>query len=169
MNRFMKVMSMLGLATATLALTNGEPAPAFTAKNQDGKVIHLSDYRGKPLLIYFYPKDNTPVCTAEACSFRDRFSEIQNFGAVILGVSTQDEKSHTQFKSKLHLPFDLVSDPDGKIGALYGVGTMPLIGLLQRKSVLIDKDGRVVKVYENVSAKTHTDEVLGDLKNLPKS
>lgn len=161
-----KILSLALLATfASLlsGLTAGDTAPDFAGKNQDGHVIRFSDFKGKPVLIYFYPKDDTPGCTKEACSFRDEYSKFQKLGAVILGVSTQDENSHKAFKAKHHLPFDLLADVDGSIAKAFGVGTMPIVGLVKRQSVLIGADGKVIRFYSDVSPGAHTDEVLKDL------
>ncbi len=146
-----------------LALTVGTLAPNFSAKNQDGKTIKISDFAGQPILLYFYPKDETPGCTKEACQFRDQFTEFKKRGAVVLGISRQDEKSHREFKAKHHLPFDLLVDKEGTIAAAYGVGKYPILGLLKRQSVLIGRDGHVIKIYENVDPESHPAEVLKDL------
>ena len=151
-----------------LALSVGEPAPNFALKNQDGKVIHLSDFKGKPVLIYFYPKDETPGCTKEACSLRDQFAKFKEQGAVILGISRQDEESHRKFKSKHKLPFDLLVDPDGEVAEKFDVGKMALIGFLQRKSVLIGPDQKVFRMYPKVKPETHAAQVLSDLALLKK-
>jgi peroxiredoxin Q/BCP len=151
------------------ALTIGSPAPAFSAKNQDGKTISLSDFAGKPVLLYFYPKDDTPGCTKEACEFRDKYAEFKKRGAVVLGVSAQDEKSHKEFSKKNHLTFDLLADNNGAIAKSYGIGKYPVIGLYNRQSVLIDRGGHVFKFYEKVNADTHAQEVLKDLENIDKN
>jgi peroxiredoxin Q/BCP len=145
------------------ALSPGDPAPAFAAKNQDGKTLRLLDFRGKPVLMFFYPKDDTPGCTKEACSFRDQSSKFTDAGAVVLGVSRQDEASHRAFKSKHKLPFDLLVDADGKLAESFGIGQMPVIGLLKRQSVLIGPDGKVIRFYPDVDPATHTGDVLKDL------
>jgi peroxiredoxin Q/BCP len=154
------------MGSCAFALTPGDKAPDFSAHNQDGKTVKLSDFAGKPLLLYFYPKDETPGCTTEACSFRDGFSKFKKFGAVVLGVSRQDEKSHRQFRKKYHLPFDLLVDTDGAVSKAYGVGLMAVIGLDRRQSVLIGPDGKVVKFYGDVDPSTHVDEVLEDISKL---
>jgi peroxiredoxin Q/BCP len=155
-------------AAVSLALRAGEAAPDFAAKNQDGKVVHLADFKGRPILLYFYPKDDTPGCTKEACSFRDEFEAFKKLGAVVLGVSGQDEKSHRAFRAKHRLPFDLLVDEDGALAKSYGIGTMFLIGLHKRRSVLIGPDGQVLKVYESVDPTTHATEVLKDLRALAR-
>lgn len=148
-----------------LGLANGDKAPDFTAKNQDGKEVHLSDYLGKPVLLYFYPKDDTPGCTKEACSFRDEYSKFQKMGAVILGISRQDAKSHQAFRAKYHLPFDLLTDKDGNLAKSYGVGLMPIVGYHKRESALISADGKLIQFYPDVDPSKHTAQVFQDLQN----
>jgi peroxiredoxin Q/BCP len=167
-----KIIALGALAMASfslLALTAGEDAPNFTAKNQDGKTISLADYKGKPVLLYFYPMDETPGCTKEACSFRDAFSELKKEGAVVLGVSTQDSESHRKFKANHKLPFDLISDLDGSLAKLYGVTKVPLVGVYHRESILIDPNGKVFKFYGDVDPSTHTQEVISDIAKMPKA
>jgi peroxiredoxin Q/BCP len=155
---------ILGASLFWMGLAAGDPAPDFTAPNQDGKAIHLSDFRGKPVLIYFYPKDDTPGCTKEACSFRDEFTRFQKMGAIVLGVSRQNSKSHQEFRTKYHLPFDLLTDKDGKLAESYGVGLMPIIGYHKRQSALISADGKLIRFYPDVDPSKHTDQVLRDLE-----
>jgi peroxiredoxin Q/BCP len=156
------LLILLHLSTA-FALSVGALAPNFSAKNQKGETKRLSDFAGKPVLLYFYPKDETPGCTKEACQFRDHYKEFKNQGAVILGLSRQDEKSHKEFSEKHSLPFDLLVDKDGTIAKAYGVGKYPVLGLFKRQSVLIGKDGHVIKFYEDVDPEKHAEEVLKDL------
>jgi peroxiredoxin Q/BCP len=158
------IFALLSLsAAAAFAIAVGASAPNFSAKNQDGKTVSLSDFKGKPVLLYFYPKDETPGCTKEACSFRDQYAAFTKQGAAVVGISAQDAKSHREFKDKHKLPFDLLVDSDGSIAKAFGVGKFPVLGLLKRQSVLLDKDGKVLKFYENVDPETHTEEVLKDL------
>ena len=168
MNRNLAILSMLILAIAGIGLKSGDLAPDFAVKNQDGKVVHLHDFEGKPVLMYFYPKDETPGCTKEACSFRDEFSKFKKLGAVVLGVSMQDEKSHQGFRSKHKIPFDLLVDQDGSLAKAYGVGFLAGVPLHKRQSILISAGGKVLKFYDNVDPKTHTNEVLKDLESLKK-
>lgn len=158
-------LSLLAASIFLLGLAVGEKVPDFAAKNQDGKEVRLSSFRGKPVLVYFYPKDDTPGCTKEACSFRDQFAEFQKMGAVILGVSRQDAKSHRAFREKYHLPFDLLSDTDGKVAEALGVGTIPVVGYHKRQSVLISTEGKVIQIYPEVDPAHHTEQVLKDLQN----
>ncbi|MBS1765866.1 MAG: peroxiredoxin [Acidobacteria bacterium] len=145
--------------------TVGQPAPAFTSMDQDGHPISLADFKGRAVVLYFYPKDDTPGCTKEACSFRDGYAEIQATGAVILGVSADDAKSHKAFAEKFHLPFRLVADADHRIIDAYGV-RMPIVGFAKRTTFIIDKAGVVRRVFEGVSPATHEPEVLAALKAL---
>lgn len=145
----------------------GQPAPEFDLPDQDGKMHGLADYRGKWLVLYFYPKDETPVCTREACAFRDNFARIRAAGAEILGISLDDKKSHAEFAKRNHLPFPLLSDSAGKVTKEYGVMmNLLLFRLAKRYTFLIGPDGHVVKVYDKVQVYAHVDEVLNDLKKL---
>jgi peroxiredoxin Q/BCP len=157
--------TLLILSSASFALSAGDPAPDFKAKNQDAKEVKLSDFRGKPVLLYFYPKDDTPGCTKEACSFRDEYTKFQKMGAVILGISRQDAKSHRAFKAKYHLPFDLLTDKDGSLAKEYGVELMPVIGYHKRQSALISSDGKLIRFYPDVDPLKHTAQVLKDLQD----
>ena len=161
----MKKILILALLLSFLlvGLAPGTRAPDFTVNNQDGKPVSLSGFKGKFVLIYFYPKDETPGCTKEACDFRDRYSEIKKLNTVVLGISRQGEKSHLEFKSRHHLPFDLLVDPKGKIADSFGVGRIPIIGYTKRQSILIDPQGRVVKFYDSVDPSSHVNEVIADI------
>ncbi|MGZ3651155.1 MAG: peroxiredoxin [Bdellovibrionota bacterium] len=157
------------VAPMLMAMAAGAQAPNFTAKNQNGKEVRLSNFKGKFVLIYFYPKDDTPGCTKEACDFRDHYQEIRALNTEILGVSRQDADSHKKFIAKHKLPFDLIVDTDGKIGESFGVGAVPVVGaafgLSKRQSVLIGPDQKVVHFYDNVNPQTHVDEVIKDIKD----
>jgi peroxiredoxin Q/BCP len=164
-SRLLVLTALMAASALSLGLATGDPAPDFAAKNQDGKEIRLSALRGKPVLVYFYPKDDTPGCTKEACTFRDEYTRFQKMGAVILGVSRQDAKSHQAFREKYHLPFDLLSDTDGKVAKALGVDTMLIGGYHKRQSVLISADGKIIQFYPDVNPATHTAQVLQDLQN----
>ena len=143
----------------------GIPAPDFSLPDEDGVVRKLSDYRGKPLVLYFYPKDDTPGCTTEACSFRDDYSQYQEAGVVILGVSPDSPKKHTKFKQKYQLPFTLLADEDHQVCQLYGVwGPKKMMGReyegVYRTTFLLDAAGKILKVFENVKPAEHSKEVL---------
>lgn len=146
-------------------LKEGDIAPDFTAKNQDGSDVKLSDFKGKKVVLYFYPKDDTPGCTKEACSFRDSFYLFEQRGIKILGVSNDDEKKHQKFISKYDLPFDLLADTDKEIVNKYGVyGEKSMYGKkymgIHRKTFLIDENGKIAKIFDKVKVSEHADEVL---------
>jgi len=150
-------------------VSEGERAPDFTLQGDDGREVSLSDYKGKKVVLYFYPKDNTPGCTTEAKEFRDNVNEFERENAVILGVSKDSVKSHQQFKQKHALPFTLLSDPEGKVLDLYGVWKKKsLFGRTfmgtERTTFLINEEGVVEKIYRKVKAKGHARTCLLDLK-----
>ena len=159
-------LSLLVLAGLSLGFKNGDKIPDFEAKNQEGKIIKLSQFLGKPVILFFYPKDETPGCTKEACNFRDKFSVFQKHGAVLLGVSTQDEKSHLKFQKKYHLPFDLLVDSDGSIAKKMQVSSYPLVGYHKRRTLLIDGSGHLFKYYESVDPAEHVFQLMEDLKSM---
>jgi peroxiredoxin Q/BCP len=153
------------VAQATGAIKNGVTAPDFTAKDQDGKTVRLSQFKGQKVVLYFYPKDDTPGCTAEACNLRDNYESLTKAGYKIVGVSTDDEASHKEFQTKYNLPFTLVADVDRSIVNKYGVwvekerdgkkywGT-------QRTTFIIDENGVVESVISDVNTKEHAAQVL---------
>lgn len=145
-------------------LKEGDKAPDFNAKDQDGRDVKLSDFKGKRVVLYFYPKDDTPGCTKEACSFRDADDVFNAKGIKVLGVSTDNEKSHQKFISKYQLPFDLLADTEKQIVEAYGVwGEKSMYGKKYmgtvRKTFLID-NGKIVKIFDKVNVAEHADEVL---------
>ena len=144
----------------------GTAAPAFKTTDANGEPVNLKDFRGKKVVLYFYPKDDTPGCTKEACSFRDAFSKFKKQGITILGVSPDSEKSHQKFTAKYKLPFTLLADTDHSIADAYGVyGEKKFMGRtymgIHRTTFLIDEKGKIKKVFEKVNAEDHADEVLG--------
>lgn len=146
-------------------LKEGDLAPAFTAKNQNGESISLSDFAGKKVVLYFYPKDDTPGCTAEACSFRDNYQALLGKGFEVIGVSTDDEKSHTKFVNKYQLPFNLVADTDKQIVEAYGVWVeKSMYGKTYmgtaRKTFIIDEGGKITNIIDKVDTKNSTQQVL---------
>lgn len=152
-------------------LKEGILAPDFKALDQDGKTHKLSDYKGKWVLIYFYPKDDTPGCTKEACSIRDTWPDFKKLKVQVFGVSIQDEKSHKKFEEKYKLPFTLLVDKDKKIVEKYGVwGKKKFMGReymgTLRQSFLIDPKGKITKIYDKVNPETHAEDILEDLKKL---
>jgi thioredoxin-dependent peroxiredoxin len=150
-------------------LKQGDRAPSFALPDQDGKIHSLSEYRGKKVLLYFYPKDDTPGCTTEACSFRDGHEELKKMGLAILGISKDSIKSHKKFALKYSLPFPLLSDESGEVVRSYGSwGKKKFMGReyegILRNSFLIDEQGRILKVYESVKPGEHVQEVVSDAK-----
>jgi len=141
-------------------LDPGTAAPDVGALNQDGKTVKLSDFKGSPILLYFYPKDDTPGCTKEACALRDAYTRYQKQGIVILGVSKQDPASHKAFIEKHKLPFQLLADVDGDIAKAFDIKRVPLFGWYKRQSVLLDAGHKVVKFFDDVDPSKHADEVL---------
>jgi len=146
-------------------------APDFSLVDEKGNTVSLADFKGKPVVLYFYPKDDTPGCTTEACSFRDDYSQYKEAGAVILGVSPDSEKSHAKFASKHQLPFTLLVDEDHRICEAYGVwGRKKFMGReydgVFRTTFLIDKTGNIAKVFEGVKPAVHSAEVLQALAEL---
>ncbi len=149
----------------------GGQAPDFTLPDDEGRMHTLSDYRGKPVVLYFYPKDNTSGCTKEACGFRDDYSAYQDAGVSILGVSPDSSKSHANFRAKYELPFTLLADPDREVLKMYGAwGLKKLYGReyegVLRTTFLIGEDGNILKVFEKVKPANHSAEILAALEDL---
>ena len=146
----------------------GKPAPDFELESDSGETVKLSELRGKPVVLYFYPKDDTPGCTRQACDIRDAWGEFERAGAVVLGVSPDDERSHVKFKQKYGLPFPLLADTDHAIAEEYGVwqeksfAGKTYMGVV-RSTFVIDAEGKVARALRNVKADTHADEVLAVL------
>lgn len=152
----------------------GEYAPLFSLPDQDGVTHTLASYEGKWVLLYFYPKDDTPGCTIEACTIRDQFKDFKKIGAVVLGISTDSVRSHKRFATSYALPFTLLADVQKEVVTLYGVfGEKKFMGKpyksTNRTSFLIDPSGMIAKVYAKVKPESHASEVLADLVSLKKS
>jgi peroxiredoxin Q/BCP len=146
----------------------GDQAPDFTLRSDTGDEVTLSSLRGKPVVLYFYPKDDTPGCTTQACGIRDAYGEFQRAGAVVLGVSPDNERSHVKFREKYELPFTLLADTEHAVADRYGVwGEKKFMGKkymgVSRSTFVIDADGNVKKMFENVTPATHADDVLAAL------
>jgi peroxiredoxin Q/BCP len=146
----------------------GKPAPDFELTSDTGEQVKLSDFRGQPVVLYFYPKDDTPGCTKQACSLRDEYAEFKERGAVILGVSPDEEAAHVKFKNKYQLPFTLLADPEHEASEAYGVwGERNYMGRtymgITRSTFVIDSDGNVSKAMRGVKPDTHTKKVLAAL------
>jgi peroxiredoxin Q/BCP len=149
-------------------IEEGTPAPDFELGADDGGRVRLSELRGRPVVLYFYPKDDTPGCTAQACEIRDEYAEFRERGAVVLGVSPDDEASHARFKSKHGLPFALLADPDHKVAEQYGVwGEREYRGKkymgINRSTFVIDSGGQVAKALYGVKPQGHAEKVLAAL------
>ncbi len=152
-------------------IAEGELAPDWSLTADDGAQRRLSDFRGRPVVLYFYPKDDTPGCTKEACAFRDRRTEMEQLGAVVLGVSPDDTASHAAFRDKYQLNFPLLSDPNHQIAETYGAWREKnMYGKksmgVQRSTFLIDQEGRVAKVWKRVKVDGHDEQVLNALRSL---
>lgn len=150
-------------------LSEGQPAPDFAVETDKGETVRLRDFAGKHVVLYFYPKDDTPGCTAEACGFRDSFSLIEAEGAVILGISLDSVLSHQKFRDKFKLPFTLLSDPEHEVADAYGVyGPKKFMGReymgVDRATFIIGPDGKLEKVWPQVKPEGHAEEVLAFLR-----
>jgi len=148
-------------------LKEGQIAPPFSTQMVTGDQqapVSLSDFHGRKVILYFYPKDETPGCTKEACAFRDGYSRFSNAGLTVLGCSVDSADAHKKFIQKYNLPFSLLLDPDKKIATAYGAANgIPILGLDRRITYVIDEKGNVLKVYPNVDPSTHAIEILNDL------
>ena len=174
MTRFLKIAAVVlplvlaGTALAADPPAVGSPAPAFKLQDQTGKWRSLSDYKGKWVVLYFYPKDATPGCTTEACEFRDNIFAYRELGAVILGVSVDDVASHKSFAEENSLPFPLLADTDKQVTAAYGTlkDYVGIVKMARRDTFIIDPKGLIAKHYQDVKAAGHSEIVLADLKQL---
>ena len=154
-----------------MTLNVGDPAPEFSLPDAEGNRYSLDGLKGKRVVLYFYPRDNTPGCTKEACGFRDRYDTYQDKDVVVLGVSTDDAKSHTKFIQKHDLPFPLLIDEGGEVAAKYGsYGLKKFMGKeymgITRSTFIIDPDSKLEKIYRKVKAETHAETVLADIETL---
>jgi thioredoxin-dependent peroxiredoxin len=151
-----------------LVVEEGQEAPDFELTSDAGERIRLSQFRGQPVVLYFYPKDDTPGCTAQACDIRDNYDDFTKRGAVVLGVSADDENSHVKFKEKYGLPFTLLADPEHEVAEQYGTwveknfGGKKYMGV-ERSTFLIDPEGRIAMVMRRVKPDTHVERVLAEL------
>jgi thioredoxin-dependent peroxiredoxin len=154
-------------------LQPGDLAPDFSLPDGDGNIVKLSDFRGQRVVLYFYPRDNTPGCTKEACGFRDAYSDFEEANAKVFGISTDDAKAHSKFSAKFNLPFPLLTDADGKVSTAYeSYGLKKFMGKeymgISRNSFLIGPNGAIEKIYRKVKPESHAIEVLADVTN-PKT
>ena len=148
-----------------IELREGDKAPGFTGKDQQGKKLSLSDFKGSPVILYFYPEDDTPTCTIQACNLRDNYALLKQKGFVVLGVSPDDEKTHQKFEKKFNLPFTLIADPKHRIIDKYGVwGQKQLYGRtymgIHRTTFVLDGHGTIRKIYLRPKNKAHAEEII---------
>jgi len=152
---------------AAPTLQPGDDAPNFSLPDNQGRQVNLNDFKGKWVVLYFYPKDDTPGCTTEACHFRDDFKLLENLGAQVVGVSIDDSFSHNKFAEKYNLPFSLLSDASGEVASLYGaLNNFLVIKLAKRYTYLINPQGKIAKIYLSVDTSKHSQEIIEDLKKL---
>lgn len=172
---FMALASIIFIAGCgkKIAITKDESmkqAPSFTLPDETGTMHSLSDYAGKKVVLYFYPKDESPTCTAQACSIRDDFKMYEDHGIVILGISADTVESHRKFKEHHHLPFPLLADVDGTVAKAYGAkgGVLGFLGYSQRKTYLINEKGELIKLIDNVNVATQGQDILAGFGLLEK-
>lgn len=145
----------------------GDIAQEFSLADQNGQIKKLSDFAGQWVVLYFYPKDDTPGCTKEACSFRDDLASLEKLGAKVIGVSIDDADSHAKFAAKYHLPFTLLADKDGRVAEAYGaLNNLLVIKIAKRYTFLINPSGKIAKTYLSVDTSKHSQEIVEDLKKL---
>lgn len=170
MKKILVALLFMFLSTPVFAdepLMEGSDAPAFNLQDQNGDWHTLAEYRGQWLAIYFYPKDDTPGCTKEACNFRDNIYAFKAIDAAVVGISVDDVESHKEFSEKFKIPFTLLADSEHTTATAYGVlKDYKLIKMASRQSFLVDPDGKIAKHYSDVDPDTHTEEVLADIKML---
>ena len=162
------VLTLLMLGTAhAQGLAVGSTAPAFVLKDQDGNTHRIEDYRGRWVVLYFYPKDDTPGCTQEACQFRDDLPKLRALGVQILGVSMDNAESHARFAEKFRLPFPLLVDEDGAVAKSYeALWSIWPIKFAKRHTFIIDPEGRIARIYRDVKPEDHSRQVMEDIKSL---
>jgi thioredoxin-dependent peroxiredoxin len=160
-------LALIFASASAQELAPGAPAPSFTLKDQDNKVHKLEDYRGRWVVLYFYPKDDTPGCTTEACNFRDDLPKLRALGVQILGVSMDSSESHAQFAKKFLLPFPLLADDGGAVaksyGSLWGLGP---VKFTRRHTFIINPDGRLARIYRDVKPEEHSRQIMADVQQL---
>lgn len=169
-NYFLTILLVMLFSSSTHAeIKQGAPAPVFELVDQYNKTHTLSDYRGKWVVLYFYPKDDTPGCTTEACNFRDDIFKLRGLNAEVIGISVDNTESHAKFAEKHGLPFPLLSDGDTKVAKSYGsLMSLGPIKIAKRHSFIINPEGNVAKVYRDVKPAEHSDQIIRDLKALQK-
>jgi peroxiredoxin Q/BCP len=161
------VLSVFSIAAAAAVPAVGTQAPAFSLPDQHGKLRQLNDWRGQWVVLYFYPKDDTPGCTTEACNFRDDWLQLSAMKAQVVGISVDSSTSHQAFAEKYHLPFPLLADVKGEVAVRYGaISDWKLFKFAKRYTFLIDPQGRIAKTYLSVNAARHSTELMADLLQL---
>ena len=167
------LIALLGYRSVSMAATTpkiGDKAPDFNLPNASGELVNLASYKGNWVVLYFYPKDDTPGCTKEACTFRDDLHKLEKLGAKVVGVSVDDGKSHAEFAQKYKLPFPLLSDKDGAVANQYGtLSNYVVFKIAKRYTFLIDPNGVLRKSYLNVDTSRHSQEIIDDLTQLTAS
>lgn len=159
--------SAVAVAAQAAELQIGQPAPEFTLPNQNAKTMSLADWRGKWLVLYFYPKNDTPGCTQEACAFRDDWMTLQALGAEVVGISVDSSASHAAFAEKYKLPFPLLADESGEVARKYdAISDWKVFKFAKRHTFLIDPQGRLARIYRDVKVSEHSGEIIADLKKL---
>ncbi|MEY3884620.1 MAG: hypothetical protein RIS87_395, partial [Pseudomonadota bacterium] len=152
-------------ANANNRLQVGDDAPSFTLNDAQGQTHYLSDYAGKYLVLYFYPKDDTPGCTKEACHFRDDMTQLEKLGAKVVGISVDNSQSHDEFAKKYNLPFALLADTNGKVADSYNaLSNFYVIKIAKRYTFLISPTGKIIKIYTSVDTSKHSQQIIDDLK-----
>jgi thioredoxin-dependent peroxiredoxin len=152
-----------------ITLQTGDKAPQFSGKDQDGRVVSLKDFKGKKVVVFFYPQDDTPTCTEQACNLRDNFMLLKNKGFEVIGISPDDTDSHKKFESKFHLPFTLIADPGRKILEKFGVwGEKQMFGNkymgVHRTTFVIDEKGKIIRIFLRPKVKDHAGEIIRSLE-----
>lgn len=161
------ILMLFGIGTALADITPGSPAPEFSLVDQYTKTHQLSDYRGQWVVLYFYPKDDTPGCTTQACNFRDDIYRLRDMNAEVIGISVDNVESHTKFAEKHGLPFPLLSDPGGEVARLYGsIFSLGPLKIAKRHTFIIDPEGNIAKVYRKVRPEKHSEVVISDLMEM---
>lgn len=162
---FIAIFGYLNFAIASTQLKIGDNAPNFSLNDAQGQLHHLSDYLGKYLIFYFYPKDNTPGCTKEACHFRDDFINIEKLDTKIVGISLDGSESHLAFSRQYHLPFPLLTDINGEVADSYNaLYDFYVIKIAKRRTFLINPEGKIAKIYAGIDISSHSQQIIDDLK-----
>jgi peroxiredoxin Q/BCP len=163
-------LGVFAMSAHASELAPGTPAPAFTLKDQDRKTIRLEDFRGRWVVLYFYPKDDTPGCTTESCNFRDDLPKLRSLGVQILGISVDDTESHARFAKKYSLPFPLLADDGGAVATAYGsLFSLGPIKRARRHTFIIDPQGKIARIYRDVDPNEHSRQIMRDVKELQGS